>query len=203
MTSPNCRLFLVAPGARDAGLLAECLSAAMAAGDIASVLITGSDAADIRITASRFLPLAHAGDVAVLLENNCDLARDIGADGIEIDSGPAEFKANRAVLGSDAIIGCHCATDRHLAMELAEAGADYVRISATEKGPADEFLLHWWSQLFEVPCVTAEPLDSSAIAAAVSMGADFVRPRDEMWVSPAAAEQTIAAAMQAISDNNR
>ena len=192
MTLPNSRLFLVAPISGNIDLLADCIAAANAAGDIASLLITDSE------VAGHLLPVAQSGDVAVLIENNSELALKLGADGIEVGADVRGYKDCRSLVGTGMAIGANCGADRHAAMEMAEAGADYVRISSFEPGPGDEQLIAWWSQLFEIPCVTAEALTSEQIADAARMGADFVRPADEMWSSPLQAKKIISQAMQAI-----
>ena len=125
MTLPNCRLFLVAPTSGSADLLADCLTAAIAAGDVASLLITDPGEPDLMAqTARRLLPLAQSGDTAVLIENDLKLAQALGADGLEIDPDIRSLKDYRASAGSDLAIGVNCGSDRHIAMEMAEAGAD-------------------------------------------------------------------------------
>ena len=134
----------------------------------------------------------------MLLDANDRLAIELNADGVEVPPDLKSYKVCRASLGDNMAVGVNCAEDRHMAMELAEAGADYVRISATANGPGDEPLIAWWAQLFEVPCVAAGPLEPSLMSSAVRMGADFVQPADDMWLSPQSATQTIEQAMQAI-----
>ena len=200
MTLPNCRLFLVAPASENADLVADCFAAAVAAGDVASLLITDpGEPGQMEQTARRLLPLAHAGDTAVLIENDGKLALSLGADGLEIDADIKALKDLRSKLGTDLAIGVNCGAERHRAMEMAEAGADYVRISPFAPGPGDEPLIAWWSQLFEIPSVTEEALTADEITRAVQLGADFVRPDDAMWVSPQQATDIIAQAMLAIA----
>lgn len=196
ITLPNSRLFLIAPGSGDPDLLADCFAAANAAGDVASLLISDPD------IAGHLLPAAQSGDVAVLIQDNSELATRLGADGIEVNADVRSYKECRDRIGTDMAIGANCGTDRHAAMEMAEAGADYVRISSFEPGPDNEPLIAWWSQLFEIPCVTAEALTAEQITDAVRMRADFVRPDDEMWSSPAQATKIISEAMQAIETAN-
>lgn len=204
MTSPNCRLFLVAPGSGDAGVLAECLSAALAAGDIASILVTqSSDTGPLQQIAKRLLPIAQSGDAAVLIEHDVGLAKQLRADGIEVAADLHTYKAARASLGTDMVIGANCASDRHRAMELAEAGADYVRLAPFAPGPGDEPVISWWSQLFQIPSVTSDPLLGEDMTRAAHLGADFVRPDDAMWSSPAEATKVIASSMQAIAAARR
>jgi thiamine-phosphate pyrophosphorylase len=204
MTLPKCRLFLVAPASGNADLLADCFAAAVAAGDVASLLITDpGEPGLMQQTAKRLLPLAHAGDTAVLIENDHKLAKALGADGLEIDADIKALKDHRAAAGTDLAIGVNCGDDRHLAMEMAEAGADYIRISPFAPGPGDEPLITWWSQLFEIPSVTEEALTCEQITEAARLGADFVRPGDDMWTSAERATEIITKAMSAIEAARR
>jgi thiamine-phosphate pyrophosphorylase len=201
MTLPTCRLFLVTPGSGDPSVWTDCLRAALAAGDVASLLITPTEQpAIMRTAAELLLPVAQAGDVAVLIEGNTDLVRSLDADGLEVGPDLKSYRQARLDLGSDVAVGAFCGADRHRAMELAEAGADYVRLDPFCAGPGDETLIAWWAQLFEVPCVAAGPLTADDIRKVAASGADFVQPDDRMWVSPAAADEVIAGAVKAIAD---
>ena len=196
MTSPNCRLFLVAPGDGDSARLEACLSAAMAAGDIASLLISAG--AHARNIADALTPVAQDGDVAVLIESDIALAMEVDADGVEVTGGLSLYHDARAALGKARIVGADANADRHRAMEMAEAGADYVRIDIFADGPGDQPLGQWWAELFEVPCVSRAPLSTEQIVQAVRDGVDFVRPADELWLSPDKAASIVADAMAAI-----
>ena len=199
MTLPNCRLFLVASATGDHELLADCLSAAIEAGDVASLLLTDTaDAGGMQQVAEQFVPIAHAGEAAVLLDGQLDLADQLNADGVEVSADLETYRSCRSHLGNDRIVGAYCAGNRHAAMEMAEAGADYVRIDPFAMGPDGESIIGWWSQLFEVPCVAAAPLGPADMEQVVGNGADFVRPGDSMWTSPEEASRVVAESMKAI-----
>ncbi len=200
MTLPNCRLFLVAPGSGDPIQLRSCLEAAFEAGDIASLLITAE--AGKSENARMLTPVAQDGDVAVLIANNADLAIELKADGVEVIGQTAAYRDARAVLGSDHIVGAECGANRHLAMELADAGADYIRLDAFAAGPGDDCLGHWWAEVFEVPCVAGLPLSAEDITQAAAFGVEFIRPADEMWQSPEMARAIVEQAMAAITGAN-
>ena len=99
------------------------------------------------------------------------------ADGVHV-SGALE--ARQEVLrsrGGDGSVGV-TAQNRHEAMLLGEAGADYIWCAA---GPALSALeaaelCAWWSALFEVPAVMAGPL--SEVEDLCATGADFIAVTD-------------------------
>ncbi len=185
-SQPRCRLALVVD--EGAGLPGDAdLRQALAAGDVAALIIRpagrdGSGIARLR----RFTGAAQARNVAVLVANDVELARGIGADGIHLDldaledddAALARYHAARAALGAQASIGAAAGLSRHLAMELGEAGADYVAFGPAEGADRDRLLelIDWWAEVVEVPVlalVTGEGMIEQA-AMISDAGADFV-----------------------------
>jgi thiamine-phosphate pyrophosphorylase len=199
MRAPKCRLFLVVPRGLEPGLARDCLEAALEAGDVAALEVTGS-AADQERLLDALQARAQAAGVAVLTDGEAELARRLKVDGMEIAADIEALKAARRALGDKAIVGARCGPSRHRAMEIAEAGADYVTLPAGAAAgvPDGERLIAWWTALFTVPCVAEATDDLALLRQAVADGADFVVPRAAMWASPAAARaeiEQLAAAM--------
>jgi len=188
MPDPAVRLHLVAPAAPVADL-ALCVAAACEAGDVASLL-----AAPDRISGLRELARQH--DVA-LLTTDPRVALRLGCDGVEVGS-RADYDDARAVLGFSHVVGAHCGSSRHLAMELADAGADYIAFSQGHDRPDAEPIIAWWSELFEIPCIAADPVAPPGLAALLSQRPDFIRPSDQMWRTDEDSRAIIAATMRAI-----
>lgn len=194
---PRCRLFLVTPPRGDPDTLARILAAALEHGDVASLLIrsTGEDGT-LAAIAEALMPIAFQHDVAVLLDDVPELAAEIGADGVQIPGELERYREARRILGADRIVGAACDGSRHLAMELGEAGADYVALDQDavrpegESGPGEP-IIAWWSALVEVPCVAFTPAAPERVPALIAEGADFIRPADEMWLSAERARETI------------
>src|SRR5262249_49392917 len=115
------RLFLVAPDLPVDRLLA-CLAAACEAGDVASLLVAPG-------TAAAVVELAQARGVAVLATGG-----PVGSlDGLHIDAASQSVAETRKAVGSKHIVGAYAGSSRHLAMEAADQGADYVALS--QNGP--------------------------------------------------------------------
>ena len=156
-------------------------------GDVASIL-----AEDNQIAA--LMPIARRHNCALIART---LAAARACDGIEVSDAKACEEA-RKVLGKDRIVGAFCGTSRHLAMELAEAGADYIAFAqAHDRG--EEPIIAWWSELFEVPCIAADPVATEDVAVLLTYNPDFIRPDDAMWTSPAEAGRIVAATMKALA----
>lgn len=199
MTLPNCRLFLVAPSTGNATELAACLKVALDAGDAASLLLP----ADEQIV-RKLMPVAHEKDLAVLIEGNAEMAEHLGADGVHIAADTTAYSKARAVLGPAKIVGVDCGGDRHRAMEMGEAGADYIMLDQTRRidnaDPlASEPLIGWWAQVMELPCVAGRPAPPDDLAELARMAVDFVRPLDDMWQDPQHACRIVSEANDAIA----
>jgi thiamine-phosphate pyrophosphorylase len=147
---------------------------------------------------------AHARDVAVLLSGRAAMAKGLGADGVHLDlrNIPAEaamrdYREARKSLADDAIVGVACPPERHLAMELAEAGADYVGfdLAAPEAGDT----LAWWGEIMTVPCVAFGTINPAAARDLARNGADFIAPEPDLWrrVDPVAELASLQAAIRA------
>src|SRR5262249_62359195 len=100
-----------------------------------------------------------------------------GADGVHLMRAAGYARARRHVV--DGIVGVGCAS-RDEAMNVAEAGADYVLfgdVDDAEPTAATLALVEWWSALMTVPCIGAggAARDHAAIAGA---GADLVAVGD-------------------------
>ncbi len=197
MTLPRSRLFLSVPDEAEPESAAACLAAAIQAGDIAAVRVRqrGSEE-DMLQMISALKPITDAHQVALVLAGDPGLAKRMGADGVEVRD-LAGLKDARARLGTGSILGAECGTSRHAAMELGEAGADYLGFSDPDGNLGD--LIAWWAELFEVPCVALDPADLKTAGELARRGADFVRPADAMWTSPEAARAIVGETLHAMA----
>jgi thiamine-phosphate pyrophosphorylase len=178
MRLPKCRLFLVVPAGIDPQLGRKLAAAALAAGDVATLLVP---AGPQQLEFAKLLkPLSHAHDTALLLEGDPVHTRELGLDGVHIEADASAYAQARAIIGHEAIVGADCGPSRHLAMTMGELGADYIGFSGLI--PAKEgTLIGWWSELFEVPCVALDPAGETDARIFLADGADFIRPADDMW----------------------
>ena len=127
-------------------------------------------------------PAQEAG-VAVLLDDP-ELARNLGADGVHLED-PARYAEVRRRLGPDFIVGVACPLERHIAMEVGEADADYVQFTCANENIDDALdLIGWWSEVMTVSGVVACPPDREIAARIVAAGADFLAPDITLWNLP-------------------
>lgn len=155
---------------------------------------------DILAAAKVLMPIAHAHDVAFILNDRPDLAVKAGADGVHVGQEDASYPEARRLMGPDRIVGVTCHNSRHLAMEAGEAGADYVAFGAfyptttkTPKTSAEPEILEWWSSLFEVPCVAIGGITVDNAAPLIAAGADFLAVGNGVWGHPNGPRAAVAA----------
>jgi thiamine-phosphate pyrophosphorylase len=187
------RLYLVTPPAFEPAAFSVLLAKALDAGDVACVQLRLKDADDdaVRRAADALRPVAQSRDVAFLMNDRPDLARDTGCDGVHVGQQDASYAEARRLLGPDRIVGVTCHDSRHLAMEAGEAGADYVAFGAffptsskEAKHHATPELLQWWSELMEVPSVAIGGITAANCAPLVRAGADFLAVIAAVWSHP-------------------
>ena len=197
---PAPRLYLVTPPVADAQAFSVTLAAALAAGDVAAVLLClaeGDERTQIN-RAKTLSPAVQDKGAALLLDGHADLVARAGADGAHL-TGIAEFTAALELLKPERIVGVGGLTTRHDAMAAAEAGADYVMFgepgAAGERPSFDaiEERVAWWAEVFEAPCV-AYAASYEEVAPLAKAGADFVALGDWLWRDPQAIVETMARA---------
>ena len=197
----RCRLYLITPPKLEAKAFAETLKHALGAGDVASLQLRLKDVSDdeIRRATQILMPIVQRAGVAFILNDRPDLAAELGCDGVHVGQDDAGVAEARAAIGRGGIVGATCHDSRHLAIEAAEAGADYVAFGAfypttTKNGatPADIETLRWWAEMMVVPCVAIGGITVDNALPLIQAGADFLAVASGVWDyadGPAAAVQ--------------
>lgn len=194
------RLYLITPPAFEPVAFARVLEDALAGGDVACVQLRLKDVADEAVLAAGrlLMPLVQAAGAAFLVNDRPDLAKTLGADGVHVGQDDTAYDEARRIVGKDAIVGVTCHDSRHLAMEAAEAGADYVAFGAMyptstkdAKTRATPDLIRWWSELFETPCVAIGGITVENAPALVAAGADFLAVSAGVWNDAAGPREAV------------
>jgi len=204
----TCRLYLITPPAiDDLAAFARELAEALDAGDVAALQIRLKDADETVLAGvvDVLTPICHARGVAVILNDRPDLAARFGCDGVHIGQDDMPLAEARRLMGREKMIGVTCHDSRHLAMEAAEGGADYVAFGAffptdtkeTVHRPDPE-ILSIWQEVMEIPCVAIGGITAENAGVLAKAGADFVAVCSGVWnypQGPAAAVKAINAAI--------
>jgi thiamine-phosphate pyrophosphorylase len=186
----RCRLYLITPPAFDPAAFSLSLVEALDAGDVACIQLRLKDVDDdaIRRAADALRPIAQDRDVAFIMNDRPDLAAALGCDGVHVGQQDAAYEEARRIVGNEAIVGVTCHASRHLAMDAAEAGADYVAFGAFyESGTKqrvhapDPEILTDWQVTTSVPCVAIGGITAENGRVLVQAGADFLAVAGGVW----------------------
>lgn len=189
MSPPQSRLYLKLTEFGGDGTFMACVEAALQAGDVAALLIGAEVGVAPGEGAKGLLAVAHVHDVALIVDQDYQLAKALGADGVQVGASVEDYAEARAALGDEMIVGIAKAPSRHIMMELAEAGASYVSFDDDASDP--DSLSAWWAEVMEVPCVTHLAGHNDEVLSAVNAGIEFISPDETMWQSPQHASETV------------
>ncbi len=208
MTDNSCRLYLITPPRFEPSSFADDLAAALDGGDVACVQLRMKDAPadEILRAAEILLPVTDERDVAFIMNDDPELAVKAGCDGVHVGQQDASYEDARKLLGPDAIVGVTCHDSRHLAMEAADKGADYVAFGAffptstkqAKANPAPD-ILEAWSTFTTVPCVAIGGITQDNCGPLVQAGADFLAVVAAVWDHPGGPAAAVKAFNEAIA----
>lgn len=197
----DCRLYLISPPKLSAANFLIPLKEALAGGDVASFQLRLKHVSDdeIRRTVDMLRPAVQAAGAAFILNDRPDLAAELGCDGVHVGQEDASYADARRLLPKG-IVGVTCHDSRHLAMEAAEAGADYIAFGAffptqtkEPKSSADIELLRWWSETMVVPCVAIGGITIANAPSLIEAGADFLAVSAGVWEHQSGPEDAVRA----------
>ena len=182
------QITLITPPVLDLDLFPDQLAAVMDSVEIACLRLSlaARDEDTLGRAADACRLIAHARDVALVIENHVLFVERHGLDGIHLTDGARQVRALRKDLGPDAIVGCYCGVTRHEGMTAGESGADYVAfgpIGAAGLGTgaqAPRDLFEWWSEMIEVPVIAEGALTRDLIESFAPI-TDFFAVGPEIW----------------------
>lgn len=156
--------------------------------------------------ARKLIAEAQKRNIAALITSSLEDATKLNTDGIHLpwsrDIVP-QFKTLKQTAPAGTIIGVDAGRSRHDAMEVAEAGADYVafgvppHVEDRERAAERQLdLISWWSEVFEIPSVAFDVDDADAAHHLALAGADFVSVR----VGPQDTEAAVIARIREFSE---
>lgn len=175
----RCRLMLAAgPGIC---VISE-LSKALAAGDVASVILC--DRSDAPIEFFKYceiaVPIIQEVGAAALVNNDSQIMGRSGADGLYIQQNQSSYAELIARFSPQKIVGCGGMMDRDAALRIGELFPDFVLLGKLgrdikpEPHPKNLAIATWWAEFVELPGVLPGGADRQSVRAAAETGIDFV-----------------------------
>lgn len=205
-STPRTRLMLVTPPVLDPGALSFRLMQAFAGGDVAAVLLrlASGDERSLTERVKALAPPVQAQNVALLVEASAQVVSRGGADGVHLTAGIEAIAEARSSLKQERIIGAGGLRSRHDAMDMGEAGVDYVMFGEPRPDgslpplPAVIERASWWAEIFETPCIAYCP-DAESVPALIETGAEFVALGEWVFADGVDIRAAVAAADAAIA----
>jgi thiamine-phosphate pyrophosphorylase len=210
MAAPDCRLYLITPPRiDDLAAFGRAIGEALEGGDVGALQLRLKDCPDEIVEAACRVvrPMARSRGVPLILNDRPDLAARFDCDGVHVGQDDAPCAEARRMVGTERIVGVTCHDSRHLAMEAAEAGADYVAFGAffptatkAAKTRAHPEILEIWHEIMLAPCVAIGGITPVNCAPLVAAGADFVAASASVWGHPEGPRAAVAAFNAAIAE---
>lgn len=180
---PNrCRVVLISPVGESAEGFAVKLKAAIAGGDIASLILppNGMDAVSYQAFAEKVAPIAQAAGIAVIVVDDTRVAGRIKADGIHIEGGKAALCEAIENFQAKMAVGAGGVKTRDAALELGEERPDYLFFgrfgydNQPEAHQRNMSLGGWWAEMVEIPGIVMAGSDIASVETVAATGVDFV-----------------------------
>lgn len=180
------RLVLVVPAPSVTGptadALLDTLGKALAAGDIASVILDNSktDEASFQTFAETAVAKIQAAGAAALILNDTRTAGRVGADGVHIEGSRADIADTIERHTPKLIVGTGNVKERHVALEVGELQPDYMffgKIGADTKPeahPRNLALAEWWAAMVEIPAILQAGAKLDDLDACFATKAEFI-----------------------------
>lgn len=198
------QIYLITPPQIELSRFGPQLSEVLDANEVACVrlALSSHNEDDIARAADACREIAHARDVALVIDTHFALVERLGLDGVHLGDGSRSVRKARKALGPEAIVGAFCGTSRHDGLSAGEAGCDYVSFGPVghsllgDGSRAEPETFAWWSEMIELPVVAEGALDADLIAELAPI-TDFFGIGEEIWSAddPGAALGQLVAAM--------
>ncbi|QWT20088.1 thiamine phosphate synthase [Bacillus sp. NP157] len=149
-----------------------------------------TDATRRRQEATELASLCARHDVPLIIGDDVSLAREIGAAGVHLGFHDMPVAEARALLGPDAIIGTSCYGSLERAIQMRDAGADYIGFGAMHPSPtkphATTIGLDVLTQAAQLglPVVAIGGLTPDNVQPVLDAGADYVAVVSAIFSAP-------------------
>ena len=194
------QIYLISPPKIDQKLFANELNVALKTGLIPTfqLRLKEYERSEIKKISIELQKICNDNNCLFILNDDYNLALEIGASGVHIGSSDGSIQQARKIAPADFIIGASCYDSRHLAIQAAEDGADYISYGAffpsktkvSQGNPTPE-IISWSAEILDLPIVAIGGIDNTNCKILVDAGADFLAVISYVWQNPAGVEIAI------------
>lgn len=200
-THPNrCRLVLIAPDIANPEELAKILGAALAGGDVASVILTQRKMEEqgFQKVCEAALPVIHEAGAAALVAGDSRIVGRVRADGLHVEGNAAAVAEAVESYAPGIMVGGGNARDRHTALAIGESQPDYVFFGGLDGDIKPEphsknlALAEWWADIISIPCVLMGGSDPAHALEMAETGAEFIAFGKAVFENPEEAGRIVS-----------
>ncbi|MCB5203881.1 thiamine phosphate synthase [Neorhizobium sp. T786] len=204
----RCRLVLILPQEDDAQTLVQKLEAALAGGDVATVIVPqyGLNDQQFQSLAEEVMPIIQNAGAAAIVAGDSRIAGRAKADGLHMVGARADLQEAIEKFTPKMIVGAGGIAERHTALEVGELQPDYIFFGKLdgdikpEPHPKNLALGEWWASMVEIPCIVMGGNDVSSVAAVAESGAEFVALRGAVFEHPDGPGAAVSTANQILDE---
>lgn len=149
-----------------------------------------------RAQAAELLRICRAAGALLIVNDNPEIAADIGADGVHVGREDGGAARARAIVGPDKIVGVSCYDDLSIAERAVAEGADYIAFgamfpSSVKPGAvaAPLSLLAEAKARFAVPVCAIGGIKTNNVETLIAAGADMAAVITDLFDAPDIAAQ--------------
>jgi thiamine-phosphate pyrophosphorylase len=185
-------LYAITPDERDTAVLTAKVNLAIKGGArLVQYRNKSADAALRKQQAAALLALCRDDRVPLIVNDDLDLAIELGADGVHLGRGDAGLAGARRRLAAGKLLGASCYDDLDAALAAVEQGADYVAFGAAfptavkPGAPRAPLALYAAARArLGVPIVAIGGITPQNAASVVAAGADAVAVITALFDAP-------------------
>ncbi len=194
------KIYLISPPKIDLKIFSARLQNALQTSlvPVFQLRLKGYENCEIKKIATEIKKICSDNNCLFLLNDYWEIAADISAGGVHLGVDDVSISQIRKKSPKNFVIGASCYDSRHLAMEAAEQGADYLSFGAffeskTKKSrgnPAPE-ILTWCKEMMNLPIVAIGGIDNKNCNILSLAGADFLSVISYVWDHPSGESEAI------------
>lgn len=191
------KIYLISPPKIELNDFAKSLQTALKTGLVPVFQLRLKDYEDAEILkiSQELKKICHDFNSLFILNDSHKLALEAGADGVHLGCEDGLIADARKNSPKNFVIGASCYDSRHLAIEAAEQGADYISFGAffasktkKSRGNPTPQIIEWCAEMMDLPIVAIGGINNENYKILTKSGADFIAVISYIWQHPKGVE---------------
>jgi len=187
------QIYLISPQEFELKSFAQRLELVLKTGFVPAfqLRLKNYELAEVKKISQELKKICHDNNCLFLLNDFCDLALEVGANGVHLGAEDGLILEARKKSPKNFVIGASCYDSKHLAIEAAKQGANYLSFGAffesktkKSRGKPTAEILEWSSQILNLPIIAIGGINDQNCHELKKSGADFLAVISYVWQHP-------------------